>query len=457
MYITEPEKKIPIINDVDLCVLGGSCTGAFAAIRAARLGLKVALVELSNCFGGVATNAFVAVWHPLLDTTFKKQIVAGLTEEVLDLIPGEDKWQREDKVFYFNPMSMKYALDKLVRAENIDVYFHTMYTGVSLKDDDTIDCVFVENKNGRSAIRAKFFVDATGDGDVCRDLGIERYVNDNVQPPSYTFLTNGDVEPLYEKYPGFNSDVITKLANDYCDEYGMEHDFGWGIYLPGGVGARFNATTHTFGRFCGEADQLTDAEFNGREKAFITLDILRRHGGKDAKFSIIGDCSVIGVRDSYHYKTKYQANYLDLLLGKRYEDNICNGTYNIDIHDKEAGVTFMGFDGNYTFEDTNGNITHGSWRKEKGIDLSLPIPTYYSLPFRTLVGEKYTNFIAAGRMMNADEPSFGALRVMTNLNQIGEAAGVGAYIAINENKTIQDVDGKKVAKTLSDGGSANLD
>ena len=43
--IREPARDIKVINDVDVVVLGGSCTGAFAAIRAARLGAKVAIVE----------------------------------------------------------------------------------------------------------------------------------------------------------------------------------------------------------------------------------------------------------------------------------------------------------------------------------------------------------------------------------------------------------------------------
>ena len=37
-------QKLPVINEVDICVLGGSCTGVFAAVRAARLGAKVAIV-----------------------------------------------------------------------------------------------------------------------------------------------------------------------------------------------------------------------------------------------------------------------------------------------------------------------------------------------------------------------------------------------------------------------------
>ena len=50
----------------------------------------------------------------------------------------------------------------------------------------------------------------------------------------------------------------------------------------------------------------------------------------------------------------------------------------------------------------------------------------------------------------------GALRVMVNLNQIGEAAGVAAYIAVNEGKKVQELDGVQVAQALAKGGSANL-
>ena len=43
--IDEPAKKIPVVEEADICVLGGSCTGVFAAVRAARLGAKVVITE----------------------------------------------------------------------------------------------------------------------------------------------------------------------------------------------------------------------------------------------------------------------------------------------------------------------------------------------------------------------------------------------------------------------------
>ena len=48
MEITVPQEKISKVCTADICVIGGSCTGVFAAVRAARLGAKVILVEQQN-------------------------------------------------------------------------------------------------------------------------------------------------------------------------------------------------------------------------------------------------------------------------------------------------------------------------------------------------------------------------------------------------------------------------
>ena len=454
-YVTEPQKQIPVIHEADVCVIGGSCTGVFAAVRAARLGASVVIVEAQNSFGGVATNGLVCVWHSFLDEAREKQVIAGLTEEVLERIPEMDRFVREDESHFFNPIELKVELDRLLKESKVKMYLHTMYTGV-LTDGNDIQAILVENKDGRGAIQAKFFIDASGDGDVCRDLGIERYKNDNIQPPSYVFLMQGRDDSLANIIEEKTASYVSHLLNRHAEEYDIEQDWGWDTYVPGMSGIKMRANTHVFGRFCADADQLTDAEINGREKMQKICRLLRKYGDPAENYSLVSDCSYIGVRDTWHYKTSYQADFIDLLLGKNYEDNILNGTYNIDVHDEEQGITFFQFDGSYKREETDGSVSYGNWREEYGIDKNLPIPTYYHLPFRSLVGEKYTNFIAAGRMMNATTPAFGALRVMVNLNQIGEASGVAAYLAVQQGKSVQELDGAEVARLLAKGGSANL-
>ena len=80
--------------NVDICVLGGSCTGVFAAVRAARLGAKVAIVEQANGFGGVAVNGLVNVWHSFMDAEFKRQIIGGMSQEVVERLKTRGaKWR----------------------------------------------------------------------------------------------------------------------------------------------------------------------------------------------------------------------------------------------------------------------------------------------------------------------------------------------------------------------------
>ena len=46
-----PAEQVKVAAEADVCVIGGSCTGVFAAVRAARLGARVILVEKQNRLG----------------------------------------------------------------------------------------------------------------------------------------------------------------------------------------------------------------------------------------------------------------------------------------------------------------------------------------------------------------------------------------------------------------------
>lgn len=446
MYIYERQRQTPVIWQGDLCVVGGSATGVFAAVRAARLGLRVMLAEKQNCFGGVATNGLVNVWHTYKDTEKKKQIIAGLSAEVTDrLEPYNAGYVDWADSHCFNPQELKVELDRLMDESGAEYLFHTYYVGLDT-EGDKVRAVFVENKDGRGAVKADFFIDATGDGDLARDLGIQSYVHENIQPPSACFLLQGDTEGL----------DVQKLIRRHGKEFGLEEDYGWNNRLPRCRDITMRADTHVVGYRCDSARDLTKAEVEGRRKARALVEMLNKYGKPGVAYNNLNACSYMGIRESVHYRTLYQANENDLLLGTRYEDAILNGTYGADMHFGDKGIVLRYIDGSYTRENVDGTVTRGNWRREKGIGEEEPVPTYYQLPFRCLVGERWQNFIAAGRMLNADMGAFGALRVMVNLNQIGEAAGVAAYLAVHHGQSVQELDGVEVAKTLSKGGSANL-
>jgi hypothetical protein len=57
-------------------------------------------------------------------------------------------------------------------------------------------------------------------------------------------------------------------------------------------------------------------------------------------------------------------------------------------------------------------------------------------------------------MLDADMGAFGAVRVMVNLNQTGEASGIAAYTALNSGKKTSVLDFSEIQRLLKAGGSA---
>ena len=204
--IEEPARRIPIVQECDVCVLGGSCTGVFAAVRAAQCGATVALVEKQNAFGGVATAGLVNKWHKLYDNERKEQIIAGLTWEIiqrLDNIGAVTMLGKGKGDFDLNCDELKIELDRLVVENNVTPYLHTHYTTACF-DNGKIKAVFIENKSGRQAIKAKMYVDATGDGDLAMAAGLPFKIREGLQPPTTCADISGlpkDIRKLIDKTP----------------------------------------------------------------------------------------------------------------------------------------------------------------------------------------------------------------------------------------------------------------
>ncbi|MCQ2445512.1 MAG: FAD-dependent oxidoreductase [Clostridia bacterium] len=438
-------ERVKVMAEADLCVVGGSATGVFAAVRAARLGAKVILLEKENCLGGTATTGLVNVWHSLHDTEHKNQVIGGLTYEMIERLDKLGVLQRnkEDNVAYrFNSQELKIELDRLVKEEKIRLALHTYYSGV-VTDGDEIRYALFETKDGRRAVKAAFFIDATGDGLLARDLGLVSYRNDVIQPPSACFLMQGNFEGV----------DIGKLIHEHGSEVGLPDDWGWSSPVPGLEGISMRADNHVFGLKLDHAEDLTKAELEGREQMRRFVTLLKKYGRKDTNYALVTACQSIGIRDSIHYQTIYQASEKELLAGTRYPHPAINGSYRVDIHHAEdMGITFRYLDGReVTAYGKNTRVVRDNWREREG--LTGDPATYYQVPIEVMIGKEYKNFVAAGRMINADPGAFGALRVMVNLNQMGEAAGVLGYHAVSSGKRVSELDLDKVVSDLRRGGS----
>jgi len=429
--IREPARDVPVVHECDVCVVGGSCTGVFAAVAAARLGAKVALVELNGFFGGVATASLVNIWHSLKDRSGKQQIIAGMTAEVIDRL------KRRDAVtsgYVLNTEVLRLELDKLVVEADIRPFLHTMFVAPVAKDG-RMTAAIIEDKSGRRAIRARQFIDASGDADVAARLGLEVYRREQVQPPTMCCVLRG-LEGIRKAHPDFN---IHRVIFDEKFEQALRRGYAWSSQVPADCGCpdeagvpgaddhRMLAGTRVFGADCSDADQLTQAELEGRRQVNSICELLRAHflGGRGVP--LVSLPAKIGIRETRHVRCLHQLTVEELLSGKRFPDAIANGTYRVDVHNaRGAGVNFR--------------------------QLNKDVP-FYQIPYASLVPRGAKNVLIAGRSIDADEQAFGAVRVMVNCNQMGQAAGVAAWLAIDSGTDVGAVDVNRLRAALKNQGA----
>jgi len=445
--IIEPEREIPVVREVDVAVVGGSCTGVFAAVRAARLGMRVAIVEKQNCFGGMATAGAVNTWPGLHDTQGNLPIIGGLTREVLERLGKRGAvYERntDRRSFRFNSEELKIELDELVTENRIVPFLHTFYAAPVL-EGQRLQAVVVENKNGRQAIVARQFVDATGDGDLALDLGLPSYAPESLQPPTTCakicgLATLGDFD-------------WKAAVREHGAEFGLTPDWGWGSAIPGIPDVQMRADTHVFGLDASDADQLSRAEMEGRRQVRAIMDVIRKYGPPHAAIALVDLAAALGVRETRRIVARYRLTGDDVLLGHRFEDAIANGSYRVDIHHADGpGITVRYLDGTEKIVAERGMPARtGRWRDPLPED-----PTFYQIPFRCLAQDRVENLALAGRMLDADKIAFSAARVMVNMNQTGEAAGVACVLAIQDGCAIADIDPQRLRTTLAEGGSIIL-
>ncbi|MHB0979992.1 MAG: FAD-dependent oxidoreductase [Thermoleophilia bacterium] len=151
--------------ECDVCVVGGGAAGVAAAVAAARMDVKTVLVEESFVLGGNTTRGLVnldkVTWGG------KSSHVAGLLREVLlDMeARGEAVYPSEETHF-----AVPYDADGLRRSllakaleAGVDVRLGTEMLQVGA-EERRITAVWALEQGRLLEIRARLFVDCTGDG-----------------------------------------------------------------------------------------------------------------------------------------------------------------------------------------------------------------------------------------------------------------------------------------------------
>jgi hypothetical protein len=449
--VREPARAVPVAADVDICVIGGSCTGVFAAVAAARRGARVAIVENHGFFGGMATAALIGVWHSTLDTEFRQTIIAGLTAEVIARLQRRDAVLRmknnPHKAYILSTPELQIELDRIIGEAQVRPFLHARFVA-PLVQSGRLAAAVIEDKSGRRAIRARYFVDASGDGDLIVRLGIPCRRLRDLQPPTTAAVLRG-LDTLSKKNRTFS---LGRTVFDPALPGSLPPGFLWDAGVVGQPECRLVVGTRVSGADCSDADQLTRAEIEGRRQVRAMVDLLHDlvPGGRAVTLAALP--AHIGVRETRHANCLHRLTEKEVLSGRRFPDAIANGSYRVDVHHSgKPGITFRYLNGREVYIESNGACQEGRWRPETATN-----PLFYQIPYRSLVprGPLTANVLVAGRLMDADRGAYGAVRVIVNCNQTGEAAGTAAFLALDGGLPVAKVNPTALRRSLAAGGAA---
>lgn len=461
--VSEPARETPIVARVEVLVVGAGAGGYPAAIRAARNGAEVMVIERNTVVGGTGPMAFVTEF-------LSCENISGILRELQQRLAACDAAPAEFLPEYFNlaydPEMMKLTvLDMLIEA-GVSILLGTQVVDVVM-DGDAIRGVIVENKSGRQAILADVVIDASGDADVAARAGVAMHPPADPQPMMMLCRMGGVDWLRMQDRARANPDDFSKLWGtpaNALDGAQYVHLTGWKSLveegkregsLPGTFGHHisiFGATQANLRNGIGfvyavqvlnrdptNAADLSGAEIEGRRRARDFLPFLQRIPGMEQAF-LIDMAPQIGVRDSRRIVGDYTLNRDDIFDGAVFDDEIA-----LKVH---RGPNLKGW------------VRHKPDGSEggKGHDLAeLPIEVaLLGIPYRCLLPAGVENLIVAGKTVSFDAEAHQRVRLMPECIAMGEAAGTAAAVAVRDGVSPREVDVGEVRRLLVDGG-LNLD
>ena len=174
------------------------------------------------------------------------------------------------------------------------------------------------------------------------------------------------------------------------------------------------------------AESLTEAEIICRKQIPVIIDFLREYVPGYENCYAVAAASMMGVRETRHFKGLYTLNEWDILKKEVFADWIVRGAeFNFDVH----------------------NMTGGSLDKT-GVQAHFPANTSYTIPYRCCIPEKIHGLLLAGRNISGTHMAHSNYRVMPICVAMGEGVGVAAALAVRHGVDVRDVEAKEIQQYL---------
>jgi hypothetical protein len=399
------------MGDFDLVVVGGGVAGTCAAISAARLGLKVALIQDRPLLGGNNSSEVRVHLMGDLDKSYYPKL-GRIVRELDNGDPGNG-----------NPNAKEYGDARkfaIVKAEkNLSLFVNThVYQAETA--NNTIKAVIGRDieTNQERRFTAKYFADCTGDGTLGFLAGADFRMGRESKQETGESLAADQADDftlgtsnLWASLPvdSITTFPETPWALTFSEEYHIDEeqsDWQWET----GFG-NFNTIT--------EAEQIRDHNLRAvyGNWSYLKNNKPEKYGKKElAWVAYIG-----GKRESRRLLGDHILTQMDVQEGKVYPDATVTATWTIDLH----------------FPDKKNSLYFPDEEFFAGTKHIRVAP--YTIPYRCLYSRNVSNLFMAGRDISTTHVAFGSTRVMRTCGMMGEVVGMAAFMAKQHQTTPRGV------------------
>lgn len=392
-------------GNFDFVVVGGGMAGTCAAISAARLGVKVALIQDRPVLGG--NNSSEVRVH--LGGRIKLEPYPNLGNLVNEIGPKQggnaqpfEYYEDDKKLFYVQA------------EENITLFLNFRANKVVTEKGNIKEVIAVNTETGQElAFSAPLFADCTGDGTI-------------------GFLADAEYMMGRESRGSFNEETASeesdKMTMGSSVQWFAEEkeapvafpDIDWG--LPWNEQRAEAIKRGDWNWETGmNLNQINDFERvrdYGLLVVFSNWSYLKNHSSKKDDFSksqMKWVAYVAGKRESRRLVGDYILKEQDLTEHNVFPDGTAPTSWTIDLHYPDP-------------------VNSELFPNKEFKSIAKHIAIYpYPIPFRCLYSKNVGNLMMAGRNISVTHVALGTVRVMRTTGMMGEVIGMAASICKNEN------------------------
>lgn len=451
-------------QQTDVIIIGGGASGTTAAVQAARLGVKVVVLEETVWLGGMLSSAGVSA----IDGNHR--LPSGLWGEFRQHLydyyggPGavETGWVSNT---LFEPSVGNQILKKMVAAEkNIQVYYETIWRNIQRIGKEWR--VEVYPKNGRKfTLEGKVLIDATELGDVMATLNVPYYLGMDSQSLTKESFALEEANDIVQDLTyvvtlrdfGEGADKTIKRPKNYNKE---EFDGCCDVSDP----ATFNTDNNdcfkmlTYGRLPNNKFMINWPK-KGND---IYLNIVEKSSTERTK--ALEEAKQMTLRFVYYIQHELGFKH----LGIDFEEYPTKDGFPMIPYHRESrrlqGKALFALQHVMTPFDTpeayyrtgvvvgDYTIDHHHYKYGNAPDIDfvkIRVPSY-NVPMGSLIPQDYEGLIVAEKSIGVTNIVNGATRLQPVVLGIGQASGVIAALAVRDNVSPSDVSIREVQSTLLD-------